>query len=97
MQSDTNDNNFSQRLRERRLLMNLTQAEVAARLHLESTAMISRWERGETLPSLENALKLSVLYKTLVNELFYELFKEIQSELFPEEKEIIKHTDNGPN
>jgi transcriptional regulator with XRE-family HTH domain len=81
-------------LRHHRLLMKMSQAEVAARLSLESTAMISRWERGEALPSLENALKLSVLYKTLVNELFYKAYKGAQMELFADEAEQIRN--NSP-
>ena len=57
------------------------------KLKLNSTSMISRWEQGKTMPSAENLLKLSILYKTLVNELYYELGTTFQMELFPEEAE----------
>ena len=76
-------------LRKHRRLMGFSQEEVKKRLNLKSTSMISRWERGITMPSGDNLLKLSVLYKALVNELYYELSKEYQLVLFPEEK-------NGP-
>jgi len=58
--------------------------------------MISRWERGVTMPSTENLLKLSILYKTLVNELYYHLGKEYQQELFPQEKLKEKPSNRDP-
>ena len=70
--------------------MGFSQEAVKKHLKLKSTAMISRWERGVTMPSGENLLKLSILYKTLVNELYYTLSKEYQSDLFPAERNIIK-------
>lgn len=77
------------RLWKYRMLMGFQQKEVAYRLGLENTAMISRWEKGLAMPSGENLLKLSKLYKTLVNELYYELGKEYERELYPEEFENI--------
>jgi|GEM_PF-6872500 len=47
--------------------------------------MISKWEKGQKMPSARNLLKLSILYKTLANELYYELGVQHKSELFPEE------------
>ena len=67
--------------------MRYTQTAVMRKLKLNSTSMISRWEQGKTMPSAENLLKLSILYKTLANELYYELGKTFQMELFPEEAE----------
>ncbi len=62
--------------------MGFQQKDVAEKLGLTDTAMISRWEQGVSMPSGENLLKLSILYKTLVNELYSELIKEYQQELF---------------
>ena len=82
--------------------MGFSQHEVRERLRLESISMISRWERGITMPSGENLLKLSLLYKTLVNQLYYELSKELQIELFPEERKTraqkskCRRLDRGP-
>lgn len=76
-----------------RTLAGYTQKEVAVLLGVADTAMISRWERGLTMPSGEHLLKLSKLYKTLVNELYYELGKEYEQELA---RVIKKQQSNGP-
>jgi transcriptional regulator with XRE-family HTH domain len=73
--------------------MGFSQTEVAQKLNLKSSAIISRWEQGITQPSLNNALRLSALYKTLANELFWDLFTEYREELILNDK---KHTNNGP-
>jgi transcriptional regulator with XRE-family HTH domain len=91
-------------LRKHRKLMGFSQVEIKKRLKLKSTSIISRWERGISMPSGRNLLKLSTLYKTLANELYYTLAKEFQEELFPAEREIIrnsrrrakKRSDRGP-
>jgi transcriptional regulator with XRE-family HTH domain len=63
-------------LRKFRRASGLTQKEVARLLDLSSTAQISRWERGERVPKLAHALRLSVLYNRMVNDLFFELFDD---------------------
>ena len=70
--------------------MGFSQEAIKKHLKLQSTSMISRWESGTTMPSSRNLLKLSLLYKTLVNELYYTLSKELQAELFPAETDITK-------
>jgi len=75
-------------LKTHRKLMGLSQRDVMRLLKLDSTSMISRWERGVSMPSGINLLKLSLLYKTLVNKLYYGYGKELQAELFPDEKGI---------
>ncbi len=66
--------------------MGFTQNDVAYRLGLKNNTLISRWERGVSMPSAINLLKLSKLYKTLVDELYYDLGKEFEKELFPNDK-----------
>ncbi|MBS1631485.1 MAG: helix-turn-helix transcriptional regulator [Bacteroidetes bacterium] len=85
---------IGKKLTTHRNLMCLSQTDVARKLNLKSTAMISRWERGISLPSLDNALKLSVLYKTLVNELFWYLFVDHRDKLL--QKEEIDQSGNSP-
>jgi transcriptional regulator with XRE-family HTH domain len=75
-------------LRKHRRLMGLSQGEVKERLKLKSTAMISRWEKGITMPSGDNLLQLSTLYKTLVNQLYYDLAQHYQQELYPNESRV---------
>lgn len=64
------------RLRRFRKSNKLTQKAVAGYLEMGSTAQISRWERGERVPNLTQALRLSALYNRLVNDLFFDLFDE---------------------
>ncbi len=68
--------------------MGYSRKEVARRLGHKNTSLLSRWENGKANLSLENAVRLSRLYKTLVNELVYELDREIGKELFPHEQTI---------
>ena len=76
-------------LRRMRRLMKLQQTDVAKRFGLKNTAIISRWERGEVLPNLENAFMLAKLYRVMVDELFYEVGVSCRKKLFPDETTII--------
>lgn len=78
-------------LKKHRKLMRYSQEDVRRKLLLRNTSMISKWENGERMPSGENLLKLSVLYKTVVNELYYTLTKDYQAALYPQERVFIKH------
>lgn len=64
--------------------MGYSQDEIRQLLNLDSTSMISRWERGLSMPSGRNLLKLSIIYKTLVNELYRTLSAELRTGLLPE-------------
>lgn len=59
---------FEERLIARRQVMGLSQEQVAIRLGLTRQA-ISRWERGESVPDLDNLIKLSEVYQTTVDGL----------------------------
>lgn len=58
-------------LKEKREKAKLTQNEVAEKLHV-SPQSISKWERGEALPSVEFLPKLAEVYKCKVGEFFNE-------------------------
>lgn len=73
------------RLWKYRTRLGFHQTEIALRLGVKNTSMISRWERGLSMPSAENLLKLSKLYKTTANELYYELGLEFNKQLFPQD------------
>jgi transcriptional regulator with XRE-family HTH domain len=75
------------RLRKHRKLSGLTQKQVACMLGLSSSAQISRWEKGERLPTLKHALQLAALYNRLVTDLFFDLFNE-ERELMAGKKEV---------
>lgn len=48
----------------------LTQAEVAYILGLQSGSIVSRWEKGVSLPETLNALKMAAIYDTTVDYLY---------------------------
>jgi len=72
---------YKNSLRKHRLLMGYKQNEVAKLLGLKSASRISRWEKGLAMPSVDNLIKLSVLYATLMNEFYWELHKEFKMEI----------------
>ena len=77
-------------LRKYRKTRGLKQKDVAEILGLKSTGMISRWEKGVCLPDTLNLLKLSVLYRTLVDALLIELVRILREELLSKEEEVLK-------
>ena len=56
--------------------MGFEQLEVASLLGLKSHARVSEWEAGLSKPSLENLLQLSIIYRTPIDELYYDLRQE---------------------
>ena len=64
------------RLRDARKRMNLSQEQVKRALGFRSANRISQWENGIRLPGVRNLIKLTTLYKTPVEELFYEIRQE---------------------
>lgn len=64
------------RLRTYRKSIRVTQMQVARMLKLSTPTQVSRWERGERLPNLLQALQLSAVYGRYVNDLFFDLFDE---------------------
>lgn len=75
-------------LRKYRRVRGLTQKEVAKILGLKGTSMISRWETGVCLPETVNVLRLSVLYRTLVDALFADRMRSLKDELLKKEERL---------
>jgi len=69
------------RLSHHRRLRGYKQAEVARLLGLYGTVALRSWEKGKTMPSGANLVKLSVLYRTYPNELYVDYFREIKKVL----------------
>lgn len=65
------------RLRKYRRIMGYSQVEVARMLGLKSKGRISEWESGRRLPGIRNLIKLSILYRTLIDHLYYDLREAI--------------------
>lgn len=62
----------------------LRQRDVSKLLGLKQPCDIYRWETGEKMPSLMNALKLSATLKCPVELLFLDHYKQIQHEMYGE-------------
>jgi transcriptional regulator with XRE-family HTH domain len=56
----------------------LSQRQVAVMLTHKKTTQVSRWENGEKIPTLTNALKLSCIFKVPVETLFPDLAAAIR-------------------
>ena len=78
-------------LKKHRKVMGYTQLEVAHLLELKSTTRISRWERGLSLPNSINLIKLSIIYRTFPNELYFDLSVELRHKLLELENLIFKN------
>ncbi len=56
-----------------------SQKKVARLLGLRDTGMLSRWERGVSLPSTIQSLCLARIYHTEPHQLFDELWNQLES------------------
>ncbi len=83
-----NDSVVKNRFELNRKTSGYSQTEVAQILGFSSIAQISRWERGEKNPNLKHSLQLSVLYKRLVNDYFWDLFQELRKYVAIEKMKI---------
>ena len=63
---------YPNKLKEKRLQCNLTQKDVSAHLKFATENRISRWEQGQSIPSIYNLLKLAKLYNVHAEELYPE-------------------------
>ena len=68
-------------LRKYRRSMGLKQQDVAKLLGIKSSSRISRWEKGEGIPNLVNAVKLAILYRSMVDSLFVDLYRSLREEM----------------
>ena len=71
-----------------RVRQGMWQKDVAARLGLKDTTLLSRWENGDSLPNLVSALRLSLLYQTSIEDLFGDLMEVIRMEVLAQEPEV---------
>ena len=76
-------------LRKYRKARGLKQKLVAKILGLKSPSLISRWEKGSSIPNSLNLIKLAVLYRTMVEGLYIDHMKLFKEELIKKEKEVL--------
>lgn len=77
-------------LRRYRRIRGLKQKEVAKILGLQSASIISRWEKGQSMPNTLNAFKLALIYRTMVDALFIDLSRSLKDELYRKEESLKK-------
>ena len=77
----------SNQIRRYRKKRHLRQRDVTDLLGLRCTTDLYRWETGQKLPSLINALKLSAALNCPVELLFLDHYKRIRQEMYPERAE----------
>lgn len=78
------------RLRKHRRLMHYKQTDVAFLLGLKNTNRIGKWEKGTAAPCLLNVIKLSIIYRTLISELYYEQLVLFRNHLIEKERVLFK-------
>ena len=82
--NSVNDKEFTKipnRLRKYGKIRGLSQRRVAAILGVKSASRISNWENGRSIPNLRDVIRLSILYRTLIDGLFIEHVRTLREEI----------------
>lgn len=72
-------------LRSCREILGLTQREVAAKMGC-TVASIDRWEKGTSMPNLDQLLHICALCKVMPEQVYFVLFKKLRNELLSAKK-----------
>jgi len=75
-------------LRKYRKANGYKQKDVARILGIKSSSKISRWEKGECIPTLVNALKISILLRVMVDSLFVDLLRQLREDIHQQEEKF---------
>jgi hypothetical protein len=78
------------RLQKLRMHFGYSLKEVAFIIGIRNPYDISQWEQGITLPNATNMLKLSALYRTSCNELYYDLLNRFKQEITMKEHRLFE-------
>lgn len=78
---EENKTHFPNRLRELRRRLGLSQKQVVMRVRGFDTPRLTRYEKGEVLPPLAHALRLSVLYQQPLPVIFPEVAHRVRCEI----------------
>jgi len=82
-------------LKKHRKVLGYKQIDVALLLGFNNTARISRWEKGFSFPNTINLIKLSIIYRTFPNDLYFDLMLKLRHELLKKEGcVLINRTQN---
>jgi transcriptional regulator with XRE-family HTH domain len=77
-------------LRKHRKRWGYRQKEVAEMLGFKSANRLSRWEKGISVPSVPNLLKLGIIYATLTDQLYHELLIQLRPALNKRKEEVLR-------
>jgi transcriptional regulator with XRE-family HTH domain len=72
--------------------MKFSRRHVARLLGHTNSSVWSRYERGERVPSLANALRLGIILRVPIEFLFYSLHDEFRNQIRTEEERIAEPT-----
>lgn len=72
--------------------MKFSQQQVARLLDHKDNSVWSKYERGDRLPSLSNALKLGIILRVPVEFLFHALHDELRDQIRAEEERLAQPT-----
>jgi transcriptional regulator with XRE-family HTH domain len=69
------------RLRRARKIAGYTQRQVAVFLGHKNSARVSSWEKGFACPNIINLFKLSILYRTLPHDFYFDLYQQLRKDI----------------
>ncbi len=82
---------FPNLLRKYRKVRGLRQEDAARILGL-SKSRVSRWEKGMSIPTLANAIRLAILYRVMVDALFDDFVRALRKEVHDREESVPAET-----
>ena len=82
-------------LRKYRRIRGLKQRQVARLLGLKNSSRVSRWEKGECLPSALNVFRLSIIFRVLVDAPFIDHIRALREEIRARETQLLPRGANA--
>ena len=73
--------------------MGLSQKRVALLMGFKRTNDLSRYEHGVRMPSLVNALKLEIVYRTPAAFLYKGLYEELRKDIKAREEKLLRQRE----
>jgi transcriptional regulator with XRE-family HTH domain len=86
----SNKRPFLNSLKKHRTQMHYKQRHVAMLLNLHNTSQICRWEKGLSMPNAMNLFKLSIIYRTFPNELYFALVVKLRHDVLSMEENFFQ-------
>jgi transcriptional regulator with XRE-family HTH domain len=81
-------------LKRYRRIAGYSQKEVGVLLQLQKSSNLSRWEKGLSFPGTKYLFQLCILYKTLPENIYSEVWDKISLEVKRHEKELLAQQES---